>query len=247
MESRCEQPPVLAATFKLAAERVKDIPPPSLPIGFLWEFFRDGRTPARAMTDCAMGDLLPALEGEGEILELGAGGDYYKSFVDRRQKYKTSNLAPGCDEVLDMTRLALADQSVPALVSVFALEHLYDFESSFKEQQRVLMSGGRLLLIVPFMYYYHAAPDDYFRFSASALDRLLQPYDILLRQPLGGRWLIFSEFLHEKKVMGSSLGPLARFLLRCLALPFLAKALKQHDSRYAFGFAYLCEKRGPAT
>ena len=229
--------------FNITKKQMKEIQPPSLPASFLWEFIVDGRTPFRAMTDQAMQTLLPTLEGEGTIIELGAGGNYYKNFVKPDQPYLTSNLLPGCDKVLDMTRLELTDNSVAALVSVFALEHLFDFDVFFREQLRVLVPGGRLLLVVPFMYYYHAAPDDFFRFSASALDRLLLPFEVLVRQPIGGRWLVFAEFLHEKKIMGSQLGFFARLALRCIALPFLLRGLKQHDERYATGFAYLCEKR----
>lgn len=232
-------------SFRMPVKDVGTISAPTLSFKFLWEFICDGRTPARAMTDEIMRKMLPALEGSGTILELGAGGDYYKRFCKSDQSYVTSNFAAGAgDIVLDMTHIELADNSVDAIVSVFALEHLFDFESAFREKLRVLKPAGRLLLVVPFLYYYHAAPDDYFRFSGSALDRLLAPYNILCRQPLGGRWLLFSEFLHEKEVMGSRLGVLKRFLLRCVALPFLMVALRRNDPKYAMGFAYLCEKKG---
>lgn len=228
--------------FTLAAPAVRQLAPPALPRSFLREFLLDGRTPARAMTDEAMRTLLPALEGAGRIIELGAGGDYYKAYASPGQAYLTSNLVPGGDLVLDMTRLDLADDSIEALVSVFALEHVYDYAQSIREQCRVLAPGGRMLLVVPFLYYYHAAPDDYFRFTASALDHLLAPTEVLVRQPIGGRWLLFAEFLHEKKVMGSQLGFAARLALRLLALPFLAAGLREHDARHAMAFAYLCQK-----
>lgn len=228
--------------FNIASDEIKLIQSPRLSEKYILEYLRDGRTPARAMTDEAMGNLLPALEGLSEIIELGAGGDYYKYFVNNSQRYVTSNLLPGCDRQLDMTHLDLPDDSVDAIVSVFAIEHLFDFEVAIKEQLRVLKPGGRMLIIAPFLYYYHAAPDDFFRFSASALDKLLEPFNVLLRQPIGGRWLLFAEFLHEKTVMGSRHGFLTRLALRLLAIPFLAIALNQHDSRYAMAFAYLCEK-----
>lgn len=232
------------AHFHMSAAAVGEISTPVLQTSFLWEFLIDGRTPARAMTDVAMQALLPALEGKGVILELGAAGDYYQRFVTAGQTYQTSNLDPniGCDIQLDMTSMDLPDNSVDALVSVFALEHLYDYEAVFSEQLRVLKPGGRLLLVSPFMYYYHAAPDDYFRFTSSALDHLLDPMRVLTRQPLGGRWLLFSELLHEKVIMGSRMSFLARLALRLVALPFLAAGRKSHDSRYALAYAYLCEK-----
>jgi SAM-dependent methyltransferase len=215
---------------------------PTLPVSFLREFLWDGRTPARAVSDAIIRSLLPALYGPGPILELGAAADYYKHFAPPCQRYFTSNIAPGCDLRLDMTNLNLPDNSADALVSVFALEHIYDFGAAINEQKRVLKPGGRLLLVVPFLYYYHAAPDDYFRFSGPALDRLLSPLHILVKQPLGGRWLLLAELLHEKAIMGSRKGRFSRCALRCLALPFLFAGLKAHDPQYAFGFAYLCEK-----
>lgn len=230
--------------FDLSSEILSKFSAPQLPYKFLWEFITDGRTPARAMTDEAISKLMPALEGQGSIVELGAGGDYYKKFVNNGEQYFTSNLLPGSDLQLDMTALNLPDNSVDALVSVFALEHLFEFQLALQEQYRVLKPKGRLLLVVPFMYYYHAAPDDYYRFSASSLDKLLAPYNVLVRQPLGGRWLLFAEMLHEKIVMGSKRNYMTRLALRLAALPFLACALKKHDAGYALGFACLCEKKG---
>jgi len=231
------------STFKLSSQEVAALAAPQLPARFLWEFLADGRTPARAITDETLHVFMPALEGPGTIYELGAGGDYYKKFRSAGQPYLTSNLSSGCDTVLDMTRLDLADNSVDALLSVFALEHLFDFQAVFDEHYRVLKPGGRFIVIAPFQYYYHAAPDDYFRFSSSALDQLVARFDVLARHPIGGRGVLFAEFLHEKKVLGSSRGWLARLLMRFAALPFLACSLKARDSRFALGFIYVCEKR----
>lgn len=231
------------AQFLIPSAQVKQTKPPALGTKFLFEFLLDGRTPARAMSDAAMKLMLPSLGGPGSIIELGAASDYYKNFVPPDQRFLTSDISNNCDLRLDMTKLDLENNSVDALVSVFALEHLYSFHEVFEECKRVLKPSGRLLLVVPFLYYYHAAPDDFFRFTSSALDRLLSPLEILVRQPLGNRGLLFSEFLHEKVNMGSMKSTIERLALRCVALPFLARGMSSHDARYAFAFAYLCEKR----
>jgi SAM-dependent methyltransferase len=137
-----------------------------------------------------------------------------------------------------------ADSSVDALVSICVLEHIYDFDRFFSESYRCLKPGGRLLLIVPFLYFFHGAPDDFFRFTESALDRLLNNFKILLKKALGSRELLVAELYHEKTVMGSRRSVLGRVFLRLLAMPFLywAIATKRHDSTYAIAHVYLCER-----
>jgi len=143
---------------------------------------------------------------------------------------------------LDMTNMNLPDNSLVATTSIFALEHVFNYECAIK-QDRALKSNGRMLLIISFMYYYQAASDVFFRFSASALDRLLTPFDVLVRQLIGGGPLLFAEFLHAKKVINSTRWPFARSLLRWVVLLFLALGLARHDRQYAMCFAYLCEKK----
>ena len=53
----------------------------SLSKSFLLEFLNDGRTPARALTDNYMLNALRFLQCDGCIIELGAGGDYYKKMM----------------------------------------------------------------------------------------------------------------------------------------------------------------------
>src|SRR5579863_7578242 len=119
------------ARFNLSSEDVRKMEPPKLPLAFVWEFLMDGRTPSRAMADKAIREYLRALEGPGTIIELGAGGDYYKKFVKPGQAFRISNLSTqGFDLYLDMTRLDLPNESADALFSAFALEHIYDYKAA---------------------------------------------------------------------------------------------------------------------
>lgn len=231
------------ARFHQPPERFASLAPPALPRGFWREFLADGRTPARALTDQAVRLGLPYLEGPGEIVELGAAGGYYRAFADPGQAYRTSNLDGTGDLLLDMTALDLADASVDALVSILALEHVYEYERTLSESLRCLRPGGRMLLVVPFMYYFHAAPEDYFRFTAPALDRLLADWRVDLRMPLGGRELLVAEMYHEKQVMGSARSVWGRRWLRLLALaPLLGAGWARPDPAFAFAHMYLCRK-----
>jgi SAM-dependent methyltransferase len=145
-----------------------------------------------------------------------------------------------------MTALDLPDSSVPLLMSAFAIEHFFEVDRSIAEAARVLQPGGAYFLVAPFLYYYHAAPDDYFRFTAPALKALGEKHGLVAESsvPLGDRWLMFAEFLHEKAILGSRHGGGVRFMMRMLALPMLAFSVLrgQADSRFAMGYAVLLRK-----
>ena len=53
------------------------------------------------------------------------------------------------------------------------LEHVYNHQSFIKNISRCLKDGGRIEGVVPFLHHYHADPDDYFRYTHSALVKIL--------------------------------------------------------------------------
>ncbi|WP_413430182.1 hypothetical protein [Synechococcus sp. Cu2B8-bc1011] len=158
------------------------------------------------------------------------------------QNYLFSNIAPGADYILDMDSIDLPSNAVDDFLSVFAFAHTFNYQRSIDEVYLVFKPGGRFFLLAPFMYYYHGAPDDYFRFSSSALDKLFSQFNILSRHPLGSRSLLVAELFHDKHILGSKLPTLVCLLLRIIILPFLVAGLSTNDHRYAFAHGYLCEK-----
>ncbi len=87
---------------------------------------------------------------------------------------------PGVDRIEDLTQLSLPSKSVPTVVCVDTLEHVFEIERAVRELRRVLAPGGTLLLAVPFDFHVHHYPDDYWRLTPSCLARLLDPLDASL-------------------------------------------------------------------
>lgn len=52
---------------------------------------------------------------------------------------------------------------------------------------------------MPFMYYYHGAPDDYFRFTHSAMNEMLSDFRIARGISFGNRSLVVAQFFHKKR------------------------------------------------
>jgi hypothetical protein len=229
--------------FRLPATAAARVEPPRLPLRYVWEFLRDGETPLRSLCDEGVRTLMPYLEGDGEIIELGGADDYYKNFAAQGQRYVVTNV-DGEQQHLDATQMSLANDSVDAFLSIFALEHIYECQRVIDESWRCLRPGGRMLLAVPFLCYYHAAPDDFFRFTDSAMRRMLANFRIRASFALGNRELLVAMSYHEKALMGSKHSLLGRAALRMIAFPFLAGGLigNQSDPKYAVGHIYLCEK-----
>jgi SAM-dependent methyltransferase len=235
---------VAPAVFTRPGADAAAMPVPRVPMRYAWEYLRDGETPGRVLNDAAVRAFLPFLEGPGTIVELGAGSDWYRRFVEPGQAYELTNYVEGFDRVVDMTAMPFADNSVDAFMSMFALEHVYDIHAAIRESHRCLKPKGRMLLAVPFMYYYHGAPDDFFRFTRSALDRMLDGFTTLRAASFGNRALAVAQFFHEKRVLGSTSPAWKRALYRACCLPMLVSGLRgdQHDPVFAVTHLYLCEK-----
>jgi SAM-dependent methyltransferase len=68
----------------------------------------------------------------------------------------------------------VADQTTDFILCTETLEHIAEPSVFLGEAFRVLKPGGRILLTVPFMARWHFIPYDYWRYTPSGLDRLLQ-------------------------------------------------------------------------
>lgn len=233
------------AKFNLSSDEVRTLVLPRVPLRYIWEFLRDGDTPARVLNDTALRGLISAITGPGRIYELGGMGDEYKNFLPPDQSYVVTNVDPNYgEEYVDATKMPFEDNSVDVFISMFTLEHIYNYNAVIDEAYRSLKPGGRFLLAVPFMYYYHAAPDDYFRFTTSALDKMMSRYDILLRASFGNRPLLIAQLMHEKRSLGHRRSKIGKALLRLAATPALFAGLQgnQNVAKYAMNHLYIGEK-----
>ncbi|MCS7044896.1 MAG: class I SAM-dependent methyltransferase [Gemmataceae bacterium] len=120
----------------------------------------------------------------GPVVEIGslqvAGGeavaDLRPLFPGRRYLGLDRRAGPGVDCVADVENLPLADASVGTVVAMSTFEHVRRFWRGFAEVRRVLRPDGAFLLCCPFFFRLHEFPQDYWRFSPTALEFLLEDY-----------------------------------------------------------------------
>jgi len=115
---------------------------------------------------------------EGRILDLGGSKKSgYHELIKGSHAITTANINKdfGCDIIFDMQEdFPLADEAYDAVICFSVFEHVFNFSKGFSETNRVLKKGGRFIFAVPFMYQVHGSPDDYFRYTKSAIKELLK-------------------------------------------------------------------------
>lgn len=169
----------------------------SLPLSFkiILKYLTGKTSPARALTDSAVADLMPKLEGE--IIEIGGTGNY-KNFANPKSRYILSNITPKEGYLyLDAMNMSIPDNSVDNFMAISVLEHIPDPWKAIKEIHRTLKPGGRLLIAVPFIYPFHADPSDFFRYSDKGLAVLLKDFKIIHAEALGNIFSTTALFLQK--------------------------------------------------
>lgn len=83
---------------------------------------------------------------------------------------------PGVDCVANVERLPQRDGSVGTVLALNTFEHVKCFWRGLDEVHRVLRPDGVLILSTPFHFRIHAYPHDYWRFTPTAYEALLERY-----------------------------------------------------------------------
>lgn len=120
---------------------------------------------------------LSQLSIDGEILDVGGSKKSgYHELIKGNHRIVTGNIDPtySADLIFDAEEAwPFRDSSFDGVLFINVLEHLYHYDRALAEAHRVLKSNGVIAGVVPFMLNVHGTPNDYFRYTKSALERLL--------------------------------------------------------------------------
>lgn len=125
------------------------------------------------------------LDLRGRVIDLGGhkGSSYFKllqtgqpvEVVNLDTEHPGTHKTPsGADHSFDLEKpFPLPNEMYDAVISLNVLEHLYNYQNLLHESFRILKKEGTIHLSVPFFFNIHGSPDDYFRYTKSALVRML--------------------------------------------------------------------------
>lgn len=174
-------------------------------LGRLAAPFLDGSTLSRKILDRELRPVLASLDAHTVLDVGGAGGKRYRRYV-RHVRYWTVDIDPRNRPSVraDAHRLPVLTGTVDLVLSIQVLEHCRDPRRVVDESCRVLKPGGHLILSTVLLYELHAAPDDYYRFTASALEDLAQPFASHQLIPLGNRFVAAYDLTIARSVLLNS-------------------------------------------
>jgi SAM-dependent methyltransferase len=129
------------------------------------------------------------------VLDLGSGQAPYAGLFPHR-RYVTADLFVGADVQCDATVLPFRAGAFDLVLCTEVLEHVPDPEATLREIRRVMTERGTLILTTPLTWGVHA-PQDYHRWTDSALVRLLARHGFHVRQlrARGGVFLVLAALL----------------------------------------------------
>ncbi len=124
---------------------------------------------------------LSGLSIDGTILDLGGNlNSEYHKLIKGKHKITTVNINSehGCDMVFDIEKtFPIESEKFDAVLSMNVLEHIYSFDNTISETFRILKRDGVFIFAVPFMHHIHGSPDDYFRYTRSAIEKMLRKHN----------------------------------------------------------------------
>lgn len=121
----------------------------------------------------------------GKTIDLGGhkGSSYYRLLKSTlpvevanmdSEIGKTHKTATGADHIFDLEcPFPLASETYDHVLCLNVLEHIFNYQNVLSETARILKSGGDFYISVPFFFNIHGSPNDYFRYTKAALERLL--------------------------------------------------------------------------
>jgi len=186
----------------------------------------------------------------GNILDIGSKkspnniSNVLKNEIKFLDKYSKSEEDIKIDleeeELLDKYK----DYKFDNVLLMNVLEHIYNFQNCLKICFFFTKKGGKLVGSTPFLFRYHGSPNDYFRYTKDALEKMMIKtgyYNVKIEPICGG---IFISFYSAIFLITSKIPFLSNLVLTiCIFLDWLLSFLtKSYSKILPVGYFFTAEK-----
>jgi SAM-dependent methyltransferase len=136
-----------------------------------------------ALTRALVEGLLATLKLPDPVVEIGSLQVNGDATIDLRPLFPRHEFigcdmrpGPGVDRIENLESLRFADGYAGTILCLNVIEHAWDFRRGIDEILRVTAPGGAALVSTAFTCGVHGYPEDYWRFTPRAMERLLEGF-----------------------------------------------------------------------
>ncbi len=188
----------------------------------------------------------------GKVLDLGGHKNSpYRDLFKGEFSITTADLSSEADIQCNFELpLPISDASYDGVLLINVLEHIFEYRQLIGECARVLKPRGTIIIAVPFLFPYHASPDDFHRYTSTALERTLAlaGFSDIHVQSLGSgvcavRWALVERLLPGPfRALSLVTVPFARFFDGIITGFARAFGKKYSPSDYSLGYVASAHK-----
>lgn len=114
----------------------------------------------------------------GKVLDLGGSKiSGYHEIIKGNYKIEVVNIDESCkpDLKFDIEKeFPITSGIYNHILCLNVLEHIFNFQNVINESFRILKEGGTFVGATPFLFNIHASPNDYFRYTKSAIEKIFK-------------------------------------------------------------------------
>lgn len=196
-------------------------------------------------------NALKDIELNGTVLDLGGSRKSgYHELFQGSPVFTVVNIdeAYGYDLKFNVEeKFAVDDTSFDHVLCLNLLEHVYGYAHVLRESVRVMKPGGKFISVTPFSIPVHGCPHDYFRYTDSALRRMLEDAGLKVEriEPMG-RGAFACMYQYGSWMLPSPLRTLARGLAVFMdrTLCGMSRRYKELSTNYVLGYLAVAAKPG---
>ena len=222
--------------------KAKSVPMSKGLIAKIFKYTWGGKTINRTLRDCTL-SLIPM---NGLIIDLGSGMKRgHINAPDSRITYTDYYRITDGMKKLDLENpFAIESESYDTVTCFSVLEHIFNYRNVIRESYRILRPGGQFIGNVPFIIRGHAAPDDYFRFTESAIVKEFEAEGFVNKELYYVGYGIFTAAFSMFAAVG--IPRVVRLILSIMVIfpdLLISKITNINTSNYALDYVFVFEKK----
>lgn len=186
----------------------------------------------------------------GQVLDLGSKTDQasYNRFLQKDDNCKITftDWHESGEDIIRLNleeKFSIDDNNYDFITCFNVLEHIYDFKNVVNESYRILKSGGIFVGQTPFLVNYHADPNDYFRYTHQALEKMFTTSGFVCEKMI---YLGFGPLVSAFSLKSHLISKIVRPIFAIFAIlidTIIVKLKNSQQFKYPLGYLYIMKKK----